>query len=89
MIVIQSVIDNKRIGKEASEILNLSERQVWRLVKKVKNNGIDNLKHGNCNKTPKNKITDDVVEKIVQLKKWLLCTYPATRSSERVLMPIP
>ena len=69
MIVIQSVIDNKRIGKEASEILNLSERQVWRLVKKVKNNGIDNLKHGNCNKTPKNKITDDVVEKIVQLKK--------------------
>lgn len=36
MIVIQSVIDKKRTGKEASEALNLSERQIWRLVKKGK-----------------------------------------------------
>ena len=34
MIVIQSVIDKKRTGKEASEALNLSERQIWRLVKR-------------------------------------------------------
>lgn len=69
MIIIQSVIDNKRTGKEASEALALSERQIWRLVKKAKNNGIDSLKHGNCNKIPKNKITDDIVETIVELKK--------------------
>ena len=69
MIVIQSIIDNKRTGKEASEVLNLSERQIWRLVKKAKDKGIDNLKHGNCNKIPKNKVTDDIINKIVELKK--------------------
>ncbi len=68
MIVIQSVIDNKRTGKEASEALNLSERQVWRLVKKVKEGGIDKIKHGNHDKTPKNKIPDDIVNKVVKLK---------------------
>ena len=48
LIVIQSVIDGKRTGKEASTKLNLSERQIWRLVKKVKDNGIEGIKHGNC-----------------------------------------
>ena len=38
LIVIQSVIDGKKTGKQASEKLNLSERQIWRLVAKVKNN---------------------------------------------------
>ena len=36
LIVIQSVIDGKKTGKQASEKLNLSERQIWRLVAKVK-----------------------------------------------------
>jgi len=48
LIVIQSVIDGKRTGKEASNKLDLSERQVWRLVKKVKDKGIEGIKHGNC-----------------------------------------
>lgn len=69
MIVIQSVIDKKRTGKEASELLNISERQVWRLVKKVKDNGIDSLKHGNYKRIPKNKISEEIVNKVVELKK--------------------
>ena len=40
MIVVQSVIDKKRTGKEASEILKVSERHIWRLVKKAKEKGI-------------------------------------------------
>ena len=69
MIVIQSVIDNKRTGKEASEALNISERQVWRLVKKVKDGGIDKIKHGNYNRITKNKVPDEIVNKILELKK--------------------
>lgn len=69
MIVIQSVIDNKRTGKEASEALNISERQVWRLVKKAKEGGIDKIKHGNYNRVPKNKIPDDIINKVIELKK--------------------
>ena len=67
--VVQTVVDGKRTGKEASELLGLSERQIWRLVKKVKENGISGIKHGNCNKEPKNKIPEEVVTKIIELKK--------------------
>ena len=48
LIIIQSVIDGKRTGKEAAKKLKLSERQVWRLVKKVKTYGNKGIKHGNC-----------------------------------------
>lgn len=68
LIVIQSVIDGKRTGKEASNKLNLSERQVWRLVKKVKDNGNIGIKHGNCfSKQPKF-ITPQFKELIKDLK---------------------
>lgn len=68
LLVIQSVIDGKRTGKEASNKLNLSERQIWRLVNKVKNKGIQGIKHGNhFNKKPKF-ITKDFKEKIKKLK---------------------
>lgn len=68
LIVIQSVIDGKRTGKEASNKLGLSERQIWRLVKKVKDKGIEGIKHGNCfNKQPKF-ITDEFKEYIKNLK---------------------
>ena len=68
LTVIQTVIDGKRTGKEASELLELSERQIWRLVKKIKEKGMDGVKHGNCNKEPKNKIPKEIVEKIIALK---------------------
>ena len=68
LIVIQSVIDKKRTGKEASIKLNLSERQIWRLVNKVKNQGNIGIKHGNCfNKNPRF-ITTEFKEKIKVLK---------------------
>ena len=68
LIVIQSVIDKKRTGKEASIKLNLSERQIWRLVNKVKNQGNISIKHGNCfNKNPRF-ITTEFKEKIKALK---------------------
>lgn len=69
MIVIQSVIDKKRTGKEASEVLKVSERQIWRLIKKARDKGIVEIKHGNCNRIPKNKTPEDVVNKVIQLKK--------------------
>lgn len=69
LTVIQSVIDGKRTGKEASEILELSERQIWRLVKKVKEEGIEGIKHGNCKRTPNNKTPLETIEKIISLKK--------------------
>ena len=68
LIVIQSVIDGKRTGKEASNKLNLSERQIWRLVKKVKDNRIEGIKHGNCFIKQPRFITHEFKEKIKNLK---------------------
>lgn len=68
LLVIQSVIDGKKTGKQASEKLNLSERQIWRLVEKVRNNGNEGIKHGNCFNRKPRFITEDFKDKIKSLK---------------------
>lgn len=68
LIIIQSVIDGKRTGKEASNKLHLSQRQIWRLVAKIKNNGIEGIKHGNCFIKKPKFITDDFKKNIISLK---------------------
>lgn len=66
--IIQSVIDGKRTGKEAANALKISERQIWRKVKSVKENGDIGIKHKNSFNKPKNAISDELKEKIIQLK---------------------
>lgn len=68
LIVIQSVIDGKRTGKEASDKLDLSERQIWRLVRKVKDYGVEGIKHRNCFINQPRFITDEFKENIKNLK---------------------
>lgn len=68
LTVIQSVIDKKRSGKEASQILNISERQVWKLVKKVRDNGIEGIKHGNKIRKPKHAFSENFKNNIIKLK---------------------
>lgn len=66
--IIQSVIDKKRTGKEAANILNLSERQIWRKVKAVKENGQIGIKHKNKFHKPIHTIPDEIKQKISDLK---------------------
>lgn len=66
--IIQSVIDGKRTGKEASISLCLTERQIWRLVGKVKNGGEEAIKHGNKLNKPSHSISNELKEKIIDLK---------------------
>lgn len=68
LIIIQSVIDGKRTGKEASDKLNLSERQIWRMVKNVRNKGVEGIKHGNCFIKKTRFITEEFKEHIKNLK---------------------
>ena len=55
--------------KEASDALGISERQVKRLKKKVRENGATGLVHGNSGKTPSNKISDETRNTILSLRK--------------------
>ena len=38
------------------------------ISKKIKENGIEGIKHGNCNKPSKNKIPQETIDKIIKLK---------------------
>lgn len=68
LTIIQSVIDGKRTGKEAAKVLQISQRQVWRKVKSVKEMGEIGIKHKNQFHKPKHTISDDLKNKIIELK---------------------
>ena len=65
LIVIQSVIDKKRTGQEASQALGLSERQIWRLVKEVKEKGNEGIIHKNTFNNNHKKFNDDIMFSIL------------------------
>ena len=66
-------IDRFRHGElsraEAALKLNVSERQVSRITKKVKEKGIAGIKHGNCGKVPWNKLDQNLLDQYVKLYK--------------------
>ena len=66
--IIQSVIDRKRTGKEAASALKISERQIWRKVKSVKENGKIGIKHKNHFHQPSHTIPENIKKKIIELK---------------------
>ena len=63
---------SKYIGGEiyymdAIKSLEISERQFRRLVKAFKDDGIQSMFHGNCGKSPPNKLSEIQVTKIIRL----------------------
>lgn len=63
---------SKYIGGEiyymdAIKSLEISERQFRRLVKAFKDDGIQSMFHGNCGKSPPNKLSETQVTKIIRL----------------------
>lgn len=64
------IIGEFRLGnfsrKDAALKLNIHERQVSRLAKKLREEGVTGIKHGNCGKTPWNKVPEELVEKYVK-----------------------
>jgi transposase len=66
--VIDLVISASITVKEAAEYLDLSERQVFRLKKGVKNDGPAFIIHKNRGRKPAHAISDDLKEQIVKLK---------------------
>ena len=67
--IIQGCIDGLYTVPQAAEKLEISERQVQRLKKEVKLNGVNGVIHKGRGKKAPNAIPDDLEKKIVQLKK--------------------
>ena len=66
--VIQSVIDGIRTQKEAAKILKLSDRQIRKIIKRFKDEGPEGIKHKNKNHKPVHTLSNELKEKIIQLK---------------------
>ena len=78
--VIQEIIDGQLTAKDAAEALNLSTRQLQRLKKEIKANGVEAeaIVHGNANRRPANAHSEDTTRKIIELekdKKFEKCNY--------------
>ena len=54
---------------EADPKINLSERQVIRIVKKVREKGITGIKHGNSGQVSWNNLDQTLIDQFVQLYK--------------------
>ena len=65
--VIKSLIEDKMTSRDATEVLNLSERQIKRLKAGVKKDGEVFVIHKNRGRKPKHTIPDEIGEEIVFL----------------------
>ena len=68
-VIIERYRRGELIRIEAALKLNLSERQVTRMVKKVREQGIPGIKHGNCGQVPWNKLVQTLIDQFVQFIK--------------------
>jgi len=65
--VIQKVLQGELTQALAGEVLGLSERQVRRLVKKVKRRGARGLAHGSRGKESPRKMTEEMEDRIAEI----------------------
>lgn len=66
--IINKVINKVITQKEASECLDMSERQVRRLIKQVKENGLQGIIHKSKNKPSVKKTQNEIKQRIINLK---------------------
>lgn len=71
--VCYQILEDFRIGnktrKQAALLLGITERAVTRRVKKLRSAGLSGIKHGNYNRTPANKVSDEIKARALELIK--------------------
>ena len=67
VFVMEEVVEGRITVREAAAYLNLSERQVKRLKKGMKERGVLALVHGNRGRTPKHAISKDIKDMVALL----------------------
>ena len=67
--ILEEVVKGKYTIAEASRLLNISKRQVQRLKKAFLEKGVDGIIHKKRGKKPNNAKSDELVKKVVSLKK--------------------
>ena len=67
--LIEACIKGQCTVKQVALALGLSERRVKQIKKEVKENGVKSIQHGNRGRKPKNTISDETKNKILELRR--------------------
>lgn len=83
--VMQSLMDGRIHVDEAGRVLNRSVRQVFRMLKRLREGGLEGLRHGNLGKKSPRKIKKAIRKRIVDLARGRLSNINDTHLSELLL----
>src|SRR4051812_9134986 len=65
--VVQAVMDSRMTVFDASHMLNLSVRQVYRLLASVRAQGIASVRHGHCGRVAWNRSDEKLWQRVIEL----------------------
>lgn len=82
--VIQRTIRKEITAKKAGELLNLCERQIYRLKSQVKKKGAEGLIHGNRGKTSNRRMSETERQQLVNLLHRHYSDFKPTHASEKL-----
>lgn len=83
--LIQSAMDRKMPQKSVSRLLGLSERQVRRLVKTVRENGDSAILHGSRGRPSNHRLSESVKARVIRLYKTRYPDFGPTLATEKLL----
>ena len=82
--IIQRSLRKEITVQKASELLNLSERHIYRLRDRVRKKGAQGLVHGNRGKSSNRRIPDKERQKIIKLLRQYYSDFKPTHASEKL-----
>ena len=83
--IIHQVLDKRITQKKAAELVNLSSRQVRRMLKRVREEGDDGISHRSRGKTSKRRVPIKIKEKALKLFREKYSDFGPTFASEKLL----
>ncbi|MBF0362413.1 MAG: helix-turn-helix domain-containing protein, partial [Oligoflexia bacterium] len=83
--LISGVIQGKIPKETVMKALKVSERTIWRYIKKYRDKGIAFIKHGNWNTLPKNKSDDEEKKRIIEICKLLYYDFNRSHAYEKLI----
>lgn len=83
-----AIVEDFRRGdlsrKKAAEILGVSEKTIQRIAKRIREQGLAGMQHGNTGNTPKNKISSDLSTEVVNLVRDHYFDFNLTHAKEMI-----
>lgn len=80
--VLNSVLEHQLPATQAAELLEVSERHAWRLLAAYRREGAAALAHGNRGRRPRNAVSDDEANAVIQLASTIYAGANHTHLSE-------